>query len=164
VAHGAAPPWPPSARLVTVPWTRNERSATAGLKTTSYADNVVALRYAKAHGADEAIFADTRGRICEGTGTNIFLVVNGLLVTPTLATGCLAGITRELVCELITVMEADASREVLADAEEAFITSSTRDVQPVSQVDDTLLPTCPGPRTKEAMAAFAALAERTSDP
>src|SRR4051794_14284111 len=60
--------WPPTTDVAIVPWVRNERSATAGLKTTSYADNVVALRYAHARGADEAIFANTRGELCEGTG------------------------------------------------------------------------------------------------
>ena len=147
VAHAAAEPWPPATRLATVPWPRNERGATAGLKTTSYADNVVALGEAKARGAAEAIFADTRGRLSEGTGSNIFFVLNGHLVTPTLATGCLAGITRELVCELVTVMEADVPISLLADADEAFITSSTRDLQPVSHVDGAPLPACPGPRT-----------------
>jgi branched-chain amino acid aminotransferase len=66
-------PWPTSASVVTVPWRRNEHSAVAGLKTTSYADNVVALRHAKEQGADEAIFANTSGNLCEGTGTNIFV-------------------------------------------------------------------------------------------
>ena len=73
---------PASAAVVVVPWTRNERAATAGLKTTSYADNVVALAYAKERGAVEAIFANTRGELCEGTGSNIFVVVDGVLVTP----------------------------------------------------------------------------------
>ena len=108
VTHTATTPWPPATRLVTVPWARNERGATAGLKTTSYADNVVALRAAREQGGDEAIFTDTRGRICEGTGTNIFYVLNGHLTTPSLATGCLAGITRDLVIEVADVMVADA--------------------------------------------------------
>jgi branched-chain amino acid aminotransferase len=164
VAHGPATSWPASIRLATVPWPRNERGATAGLKTTSYADNVIALREAAARGADEALFADTRGRLSEGTGSNIFLVLNGHLVTPSLATGCLAGITRELVCELVPVMVADVPLSLLADAAEAFITSSTRDVIPVSHVDGAPLPACPGPRTAEAITAFAALVERSLDP
>ena len=64
--------------MVVVPWTRNERAATAGLKTTSYADNVVALAYAKARGASEAIFGNTRGELCEGTGSNVFVVIDGV--------------------------------------------------------------------------------------
>ena len=57
------------------PWTRNEHGATAGLKTISYADNVIALRDAHRRGAEEAIFANTSGRLCEGTGTNVFVRV-----------------------------------------------------------------------------------------
>ena len=164
VTHTATTPWPPSTRLVTVPWARNERGATAGLKTTSYADNVVALRAAREQGGDEAIFTDTRGRICEGTGSNIFYVLNGHLTTPSAATGCLAGITRELVIEVADVMVADAPIMMLADVDEAFVTSSTRDVQPVSHIDGRELPACPGPRTVGAMDAFAAVAARSFDP
>ena len=82
-----------------MPWVRNERSAVAGLKTTSYAENVRALAYAKARGGSEAIFANTVGNLCEGTGSNIFCVYDGELVTPTLESGALAGVTRELVIE-----------------------------------------------------------------
>ena len=77
VAAEEAPPWSPHVAVVTVPWPRNERGATAGVKTVSYAENVVALRRAHAAGAGEAIFANTRGELCEGTGTNVFLVTGG---------------------------------------------------------------------------------------
>ena len=79
--------------VVTVPWTRNENGATAGLKTTSYAENVIALAHARRHGGTEAILANTAGNLCEGTGSNVFYVVDGELRTPSLASGCLAGIT-----------------------------------------------------------------------
>lgn len=88
-----------SARAVRVPWVRNERSAVAGLKTTSYAENVVAVAAAHAAGADEAYLANTRGELCEGTGSNIFVERGGELLTPPLSSGCLAGITRALVLE-----------------------------------------------------------------
>ena len=107
---------------------------------------------------------DTRGRLCEGTGSNVFYFVNGHLVTPSLATGCLAGVTRELVMELVDVMVADDPVGLPGGAEEAFITSSTRDVLPVSHLDDTLSRSCPGPRTTEAMAALARLQATTLDP
>src|SRR3954465_1547369 len=99
VATGAMHAWPPTTDVAVVPWTRNERAATAGLKTTSYADNVVALAWAKERGADEAIFANTRGELCEGTGSNVFVAQDGRLVTPPLTSGCLGGITRELLLE-----------------------------------------------------------------
>ena len=74
VAASALTPWPPTADVVTVPWPRNERGATAGLKTISYAENVRALAFAHERGAGEAIFANTRGELCEATGSNVFLV------------------------------------------------------------------------------------------
>ncbi len=126
--------------IATVPWTRNERSAVAGAKTTSYAENVVALDHAHGRGAHEAIFANTRGELCEGTGSNVFVAVDGVLVTPPLSSGCLAGITRELLLEWATkeglpVEERDVPLEVLATAEDVLLTSSTRDAQPVAVVD-----------------------------
>src|SRR5579884_1687457 len=92
-------PPPASSAVATVPWPRNERSAIAGLKTTSYAENVVALGYAHERGAAEAIFANTRGELCEGTGSNICLGIDGKLVTPPLSSGCLSGVTRSLLLE-----------------------------------------------------------------
>src|SRR5919112_721979 len=74
----------PTTSVVTVPWPRNERGALAGVKTTSYAENVVALAYATERGAGEAIFANLAGNLCEGTGTNVFYAVGGELRTPTL--------------------------------------------------------------------------------
>ena len=62
----------------------------AGLKSTSYGENVVALAFAKQRGGSEAIFANTRGELCEGTGSNVFIVSNGELITPPLEGGCLA--------------------------------------------------------------------------
>jgi branched-chain amino acid aminotransferase len=164
IAVSTQPPWPPSAAVVTVPWRRNEHSAVAGLKTTSYAENVVALRYANERGAQEAIFANTAGNLCEGTGTNIFVGLDGRLWTPPLSAGCLAGITRELVLELVDVVEADIPLERLTEADEAFLTSSTRDIQPISSIDGRPLPACPGPLTRQAMQAFAQLQARTLDP
>jgi branched-chain amino acid aminotransferase len=149
--------WEASADVATVPWTRNERSAIAGIKTTSYADNVVALAHAAGHGASEAIFANTRGELCEGTGSNVFVAVDGRLVTPPLDSGCLAGISRELVIEWLgDIVEEPLPYDVLARANEAFLTSSTRDVQPIRSVDGHPLPSAPGPLTTRAIDIFAA--------
>lgn len=140
VAAAPTAPWPQQVTAVTVPWTRNERSATAGLKTTSYADNVVALRAARERGAHEALMANTRGQLCEGTGTNVLVTVDGELLTPPLSSGCLAGITRELLLEWageegLPVREADVDMELLADAEEVLLASSSRDIQPLTVLD-----------------------------
>ncbi len=164
IAVSTQAPWPPSASVVTVPWRRNEHSAVAGLKTTSYADNVVALRHARERGADEAMFANTAGYLCEGTGTNIFVGLAGRLYTPPLASGCLAGIIRGLLVESIAVSETDLPIERLGEADEAFLTSSTREVQPISTVDGRVLSACPGPLTEQARATFDALKAKNLDP
>src|SRR5205085_1338758 len=105
VAATPQAPWPETAVLAPVPWPRNERGALAGLKTTSYAENVVALHAAHDAGAGEALFCDTQGHVCEGTGTNVFAVIDGELVTPPLTTGCLAGVTRAVVLSSYGALE-----------------------------------------------------------
>ena len=156
---------PPAAevRVVTVPWVRNERGALAGLKTTSYAENVVALAFAAEHGASEALFANTRGTLCEGTGSNVFYVVDGELRTPSLGSGCLAGVSRALVLEWCGGREVDEPFEVLRRCEEMFLAGTTRDVQPVSAVDGRELAT-PGPLTARCMEVWARRAAEASDP
>jgi branched-chain amino acid aminotransferase len=164
VAGAPLEPWPAVATVATVPWPRNERSAVAGLKTTSYAENVVALAHAHARGAGEAIFANLAGDLCEGTGSNVFVVVDGEVVTPPLSSGCLAGITRELVLELLGgATEAQVPMSALAAADEVFLTSSTRDVQAVGVVDDRAI-AAPGPATTRIIDAFAALVASDPDP
>ncbi|HEX3542075.1 MAG TPA: aminotransferase class IV [Acidimicrobiales bacterium] len=154
------------AEIITVPWPRNERGALVGIKTTSYAENAVALADAHRQGATEAMFANTRGNLCEGSGTNVFVVINGQLVTPPLSSGCLAGITRGLVMERcgLDVEERDVAMDVLYMSDEAFLTSATRDVQPIRSVDGRALPTCPGPVTERAALAYAALLAADPDP
>jgi branched-chain amino acid aminotransferase len=156
--------WAPTAKVVVVPWTRNERAATAGLKTTSYADNVVALAHAKAHGGSEAVLANTAGMLCEGTGSNVFLVLAGELVTPPLSSGCLAGVTRALVLEWTGAVERDVPLGALLEADEVFLTSSTRDVQAVHAVGDDAYPDAPGPLTRQAAATFAERSAADVDP
>lgn len=164
VALAAATRRPDTTAVITVPWTRNERGALAGLKTTSYAENVVALARAHEQGASEAIFANTVGQLCEGTGSNIFVVVDGQLFTPPLSSGCLAGITRALTADWTGAQEADLPMDVLGRAEEIFLTSSTRDVQAVHRVDGRELPGAPGPLTAKAMRIFEEHAAADPDP
>jgi branched-chain amino acid aminotransferase len=166
VLLGPLPDRPPITNVVTVPWPRNERGALVGIKTTSYAENVLALAEARRHGASEAIFANTAGNVCEGSGTNVFLVVDGLLLTPPLSAGCLGGVTRSLIIECcgLEVVERDAPIAALARAEEAFLTSATRNVQAIRAVDGTALPASPGPRTQTAAAAYANLQAMNPDP
>jgi branched-chain amino acid aminotransferase len=143
VAASPATTWPSATTLAVSPWPRNERSPLAGLKSTSYAENVLALARAKALGAGEALLLNLAGEICEGTGSNIFLVSAGRIRTAPQAGGCLAGITRALLIEWcadagIDVEQRPTPFSDLGVAEEIFLTSSTRDVHPVDAViDDT---------------------------
>jgi branched-chain amino acid aminotransferase len=165
IVAGPQEPWPPDTAAVTVPWPRNERSAVAGLKTTSYAENVVALAEARKVDASEAIMPNTAGQVCEGTGTNVFFFLGGRLVTPSLLSGCLAGVTRALVLELLDEAdEDDLPMAALAEADEVLLTSSTRDVQPLRALDGRPLPGVDGPVAQRAMAAVADLQARDLDP
>jgi branched-chain amino acid aminotransferase len=150
--------------VVTVPWPRNEHGALSGLKTTSYGENVRALAYANEHGGSEAIFANTAGNLCEGTGTNVFIVSEGRLITPPLSAGCLAGVTRALVIEWAGASEQDVPLSALAGADEAFLSGTTRDVQPIRCVDGQALSAVPGPVTRKAAEVFAMRAAETPDP
>ncbi len=164
VTASAGKAWPATADVVVVAWTRNEKAPTTGAKTTSYADNVVALAEAHRRGGSEAIFANTRGQLCEGTGSNVFVGMGGRLYTPPLSSGCLAGITRELLLEWTGAEEEALSLAALADADEAFLASSTRDVQPIRAVDGRPLPSASGPLTKAAAEVFAAMSAERLDP
>ena len=168
VIAGPQPLPPESGKLTVVPWTRNERSAVVGLKTTSYAENVVALARAKQEGAVEAVFGNTRGELCECTGSNVFVVVDGVVLTPPAESGLLLGITRELTIEWaraagVAVREETLPLDVLQSADEVFITSSTKDVLPIHAVDDRTLPT-DRPVTTELHRVFRSNAERDCDP
>ncbi|WP_277213683.1 aminotransferase class IV [Isoptericola croceus] len=164
----------PESRSVRSPWPRNERSAVAGLKTTSYAENVVALAHAKAQGADETILPNTVGELCEGTGSNVFVERDGELVTPRLDSGALAGITRELLIEWGTeaglpVREARVSELPFAVLDEVgdggthlVLTSSGRNVQPVTWLDG--VDVAVGEISREARALFETLCRERIDP
>lgn len=167
VAAEPIPPLPASGKVHVVPWTRNERAATAGLKTTSYADNVIALAAARRVGAMEAVFGNTKGELCEGTGSNVFVVVDGDVHTPPADAGPLLGVTRGLLIEWcaaagMPVREHRLPLDVLQTADEVFLTSSTKDVFPVDAVDEQLL--VPGPVTAAAADLFRAQAAADMDP
>jgi len=163
VALAPGRPWCATTTAVTVPWTRNERSPLAGVKSTSYAENVVALARAHEAGASEALLANTRDELCEGTGSNVFVVVGGRVLTPALGSGALAGVTRELVLEWFGAVEADLPMRVLAEADEVFLTSSTRDVHPLVRVDGRTWPTA-GPVGARLREEFIARSAADIDP
>ena len=147
---------------------RNERSMTAGLKTTAFTESVVALAEARAAGADDAIFLDTEGHVSEGTSSNVFIATPGanVLVTPPLSCGALPGITRAAVIELATELDLVVHErpigydETLASTE-VFLTSSLRAIAPAVTIDARSVGDgMPGPLTRRVMEAYAALVSR----
>lgn len=158
-----ASPWPETTRAITVPWVCNERSAVTGAKSTSYAEYALALRAAQAAGASEAIMANSRGELCEGGASNVFVVVDGQVLTPSLASGCLPGITRQLLIERFGAVEQRLPMSILATADEVFVTSSTRDVHPVVRLDDREW-VGPGDVAIELRHRFAAMCASDMDP
>lgn len=169
VAAGPVPRIPPTTDVVVAPWPRNERGALAGLKTISYAENVRALAFARERGAGEVVFPNTRGEVCEGAAVNVFLVRDGVMATPPLSSGCLDGVTRALLLELcpgvaIECVERPVPIEALTQADEAFLTSTLRNLQAVTRVDGVALPAAPGPLTEKLAAAFDDLVSRDLDP
>jgi branched-chain amino acid aminotransferase len=129
-------PWPETATAVLAPWPHNEKSPLAGVKTTSRADTVVGLAHARSQGADEAIFLNLAGNLCEAATANMFVVRKNRVETPPLSAGCLPGITRRhvlAVCEEMgtEAAETDLSLDAVAQADEMFLTSSTRGIQPL---------------------------------
>ncbi len=126
---------PSSVSLCTVDWIRNERSPLAGLKSTSWGENASILRFARTNGFDNAILCDSTGRLSECTTSNLYLVIDQQIVTPTLDSGCLPGIIREVLLEKSIAVERDLFPTDLAKATEIFITSSTTGVVPAHRVD-----------------------------
>ena len=163
VALAPAPAAAPLTSIVTAPWTRNEHGALAGVKSTSYAENVRTLRYATERGASEAIFLNTAGYICEGTGTNIFLIFDDTVITPPLSAGPLAGITRELIMEWSAVQERELTIEDAKRADEVFIASSMRDIQGVERWDERIFSSV-RPITEALAASFGERSEADLDP
>jgi branched-chain amino acid aminotransferase len=124
------------------------------LKTLSYAANMLAFRIAQEQGADEALLVTLHGRVLEGPTWTFFWVADGGLYTPPLDDGVLDSITRTKLLEECDVTEAPCTLDDVRAAEEAFIASTVREVMPISAVDDSVLPSAPGPVTEAAHAAF----------
>lgn len=149
------------ASVAVVPWTRNEKGGLAGVKSISYAENARALAFAHEQNATEAIFANCSGMLCEGTGSNVFVVVSGELFTPPLSAGCLDGVTRQLVLEHHGGQERDfpAAEFTAGHFDEAFLTSTLRGVQAIASVNGSAPREIGGPETEKASAVYMALLE-----
>src|SRR4051794_9839599 len=126
-----------------------------GLKTLSYAANMLATRLAKERGFDEALFVTPHGRVLEGSTWSFFWVRDDRLLTPPLEDRILGSITRDRLVEICPAREAPCTMDDIRLAEEAFIASTVREVMPIAAVDDIELPAAPGPVTQAARERFA---------
>jgi len=134
------------------------------IKSCNLLNNILAVREAQTRGADEALLLNERGELAEGASTNVFVVKDGILRTPPLGAGILAGITRDVLFGLVKGLELSLREEpvpveLLRGADEVFVTSSTREAMPVRAVDGRAVGDGrPGPVTQKVMAAFRAYA------
>ena len=138
----------PVARVATVTYAPTR--VLDGLKTLSYAANMLAGRLARERGFDEALLVTPHGRVLEGPTWTFFWVRDGSLLTPPLEDRILASITRAYVLEECDAREAACTLDDLAAADEAFIASTVREVMPIAAVDEIALPAAPGPVTQAA--------------
>jgi branched-chain amino acid aminotransferase len=149
---------------------RNQQAMTAGLKTLAYADGIAALLEARRRGDGEALFLDTDDHLSEATASNLFAVVDGVLLTPPVGCGALPGITREAVMEIaalrgVRVEERPFALDVLRRASEAFLTSSLRKVAPLVRVDGVPIGAgVPGTITATVADAYATLVVKETTP
>ncbi len=145
------------------------QSLDPAIKSSNLLNNILALRQARARGAVEPVLLNLDGFVAEGASTNVFVVENGTLRTPPLSAGILAGITREVVLELASSLDIPLREEPLELAEllgadEAFLSSTTKEVLPIRQVDESLIADGrPGRITRKLMDAFRAYAHSFRD-
>lgn len=137
------------------------------IKSCNLLNNVLATREAQAKGAVEALLLNQAGELAEGAGSNVFIVKGGEALTPPLSAGILAGITREVLFELapragVPMREATLHAGDLLGCDEAFITSSLKELGPIRTVDGSRIRTCPGPVTQKLLAAYRAYAASRS--
>jgi branched-chain amino acid aminotransferase len=144
---------------------RNSQSPLSRLKSTCYMENILARMAAKAAGCDEAILLNEQGYLAEGSTTNIFLMNNRELITPSLESGVLPGITREAVLEIasasnIKTVERQVELKELIEAEEAFVTNSILELMPLVSVEGrTIGSGKPGQLTRDLLFAYRKLVD-----
>jgi len=141
--------WPQTVRLTVAQQGRHAASSFAGTKVLSWAYNLTWVEEAQNRGFDEVVLLNERGEVAECTSANIFAAVGGKVVTPPLASGCLPGVTRNVLLEEIGGIEERPLRlEDLYRADEVFITSTTRELLGVSEIDGRPIPARAGARDR----------------
>jgi branched-chain amino acid aminotransferase len=135
------PDHPPELRLRSITYAPTR--ILDGIKSLSYAANMLATRLAQEEGFDEALLVTPHGRVLEGPTSSIFWIRGGELFTPPLSEHILASITRALVIDVAGAQERPVTLDELREADEVFLASTTREVEPVGAIDDHAFP---GPR------------------
>ena len=151
--------WPAANRLGIEPMGILSGGHYAGAKMLSWVPHAAVLDRAHKAGFDDALLINERGQIAECTSANIFLVRGRTLLTPPLSSGCLGGITREIIFEIapragLEIREADLTPDDLSTAQEVFISSTTREVSGVGFISPKWNYPCPGERTAALEQAF----------
>jgi branched-chain amino acid aminotransferase len=152
-------PWPLAHRLLIQPAAIFSPGLLAGAKMLSWAQHALLLERARAQGFDDALLLNEKGELAECTSANVFLVRQGKVLTPPLASGCLPGVTREILFEIapssaIELAEHALTSDDLDSADEVFISSTTREVAGVGLVSPNRSYAAPGPITRELEGAF----------
>jgi branched-chain amino acid aminotransferase len=149
---------------------RNDaRALDPAAKTGNYLNNLLALVEAKRRGADDAVMRNTDGFLAEGTTSNVFWVKGGVVRTPSLDCGVLAGITRDVLLAAlrrtgVPVEEGRYPQEALRGADEVFLTSTIRGVAPVTRLDgEPVGGGRPGPRTRRCAELYEEELDRRAD-
>jgi branched-chain amino acid aminotransferase len=130
-----------------------------GTKVTSWLNNAWMVEQAHRRGHDDALLLNERGEVAECTAANIYCVRGGDVATPPLNSGCLAGVSRQILLEQsarsgVTIKERTLTMQDFSYADEVFITSTTRHVQPISHIDKRAMKQAPGPVTQKLGAFF----------
>ena len=152
-------PWPSRHRLLVQPNATYSQAVLAGAKMLSWAQNSLLLERARTRGYDDSLLLNDRGEIVECTSANFFLVRGGMVFTPPLTSGCLPGVTRDILLRLSAQAGIDFREDILTvadlrSADEIFISSTTREVAGVGLVSPDLQYAAPGAVTRRLETAF----------
>jgi len=161
ICSAGLPPHREPVRLTLREHGRHAASPLAGVKATSWLNNVWSLREAQDAGWDEVVLLNERGEVAECTAANIFCVIGGRVATPPLSSGCLEGVTRGIVLDIgpqagVPVEERTLYPEDLYSADEVFISSTNRSVIPASEINGHKIAAAPGPIVQKVERIFAA--------
>jgi branched-chain amino acid aminotransferase len=151
--------WPPSARLALKPHARHGACEFAGAKITSWAQNLTWYEQSRQRGYDEVVLLDEHGRVSECTSANLFAIFGQTVLTPPLDSGCLPGITREILLDSlslpgVSILERHLTPADLERSDAVFMTSSTRELLPVAEIESLRLPPPHSPLLPQLLQAF----------